>query len=410
MKLRKLKVCIISNRFKKHVIGGAEICLQDLVDKLTERNIPVIIITITPYTSKFKIVKSSVNKRLKIYRINPINIYNLSRTTDVPFFLKPFFHLIDILNIHTFFCVRKILKKEKPTLVHFHNLINFSLSVILAAKTLNIPTLHTLHDYWLICPRGDLLHSNGSLCRKENRSKLCSLYSRTKFFVNKYIDVVISPSKFVLETHKKAGFFNSNKSFVIPHGIEVKNKKFKQKKITDVINVLFVGQLLKRKGIYVLLKAIENLKVPYSLKIAGTGPELNNLKNKIGNNPAIQVLGKINHEEIVSLYEEANVTVVPSVWKEPFGMVILESLSCSTPVIASNIGGMPEIVFNEFNGLLFKPGSSKELTSLLEKLFIDKNLYSKLQRNSFDSLKRFTLENQIKKIVDLYYRIAKKII
>lgn len=406
--MKKLKVCIISNRFKKHIVGGAEICLQDLVDKLTERNIPVIIITITPYTSKFKIVKSSVNKRLKIYRVNPINIYNLSTTNDVPFFLKPFFHMIDILNIHTFYCVRKILKIEKPTVVHTHNLINFSLSVILAAKTLNIPTLHTLHDYWLICPRGDLLHSNNSLCSKEDRVKLCTLYSRSKRFVNKYVDIIISPSKFLLKTHIEAGFFKSNKSFVVLHGIEIKNKKFKEKKISKTINILFIGLISKRKGIYVLLKAIENLKVPYLLKIAGTGPELNNIKKRIGNNPAIQVLGKINHEELVSFYEEANVTVIPSVWKEPFGMVILESLSCSTPVIASNIGGIPEIVSNEFNGLLFKPGSYKELTSLLERLFVDKSLYSKIQRNTFKSLKRFTLDNQIEKIIKLYHNAVNK--
>ncbi|MFX0142015.1 MAG: glycosyltransferase family 4 protein [Candidatus Hodarchaeota archaeon] len=402
-----MRICIISNRFDNNVLGGTEICVQSLVKELSKRGIRVVVITISTQVSKFSYKMVIKNQFLRIYRINPINVYNLCKNNQIPLILKPFFHIFDIYNIQTYLIVKKILKREKISLVHTHNLINLSLSVILAAKCLGIPVIHTLHDYWLICPRGTLLHQKEFICTVENRNFLCTLYSWSKFFANKYIDVVISPSSSLLNIHKEFGFFKSKPSLIIPNGIDLEEKKFIKKNLGKTLEILFIGQLVKPKGIYILLNAIKKINIPYSLKIVGNGHEYNNIKKITSKNPKIHVLGRVEHNQIDSLYETANITLIPSIWMDNFPTVILESLSNSTPVIASNIGGIPEIITNDVNGILFNPSDSRKLSSILVDIFLHKEIYENIQINTFRSLEKFSLKKQIKMILTLYTKIVK---
>jgi len=101
-------------------------------------------------------------------------------------------------------------------------------------------------------------------------------------------------------------------------------------------------------------------------------------------------------------YQNANVTVVPSIWYEVFGMIILESFMNSTPVIASRIGGIPEVVRDGYNGFLFKPGSVNGLRRILERISEHPSILKELERNAYKSSQGYSIEDHVKKLEEIY--------
>lgn len=125
--------------------------------------------------------------------------------------------------------------------------------------------------------------------------------------------------------------------------------------------VLYVGRLSPEKGINVLAKACDSLSM-LKVKVAGTGEQsalLENLEN-------IKLLGHQSPEAVRQLMAQSIALVMPSIWFETFGLVIIEAFSVGTPVIASRIGVLPELVEDGVTGLLFNPGDAEDLADKLQ--------------------------------------------
>jgi glycosyltransferase involved in cell wall biosynthesis len=141
--------------------------------------------------------------------------------------------------------------------------------------------------------------------------------------------------------------------------------------------VTYAGRLHPYKGIETLLEAFELavLEAPMHLVIAGRAAaldgrdyaaELRALADRLGIGPMITW---IEHQgDMPALLSASDVTVVPSLWSEPFGRVVIESMACETPVVASRIGGVPEILDGEFDGWLATPGDAADLASRIRRL------------------------------------------
>ena len=99
--------------------------------------------------------------------------------------------------------------------------------------------------------------------------------------------------------------------------------------------------------------------------------------------------------------------IVPSIWYEPFGLVIIESLNRGMPVIASKIGAIPEIITNEYNGFLFEPGDSYSLSNIITKTIGDNQLISKLSQNALDSSMSYPIEFVFKSVKEVYQDLRK---
>lgn len=142
--------------------------------------------------------------------------------------------------------------------------------------------------------------------------------------------------------------------------------------------IVYLGRLVSDKGCEILVKAfvkIERLQSEVELLIVGDGPEKDNLLNLVKLNSIqskVFFLGEKQGEELVKILQESKIMVIPSLWKEPFGIVALEGIACGCHVLASNIGGLPEAV--GACGRLFEPGNVNELTQLLEESLITDNL------------------------------------
>lgn len=142
-----------------------------------------------------------------------------------------------------------------------------------------------------------------------------------------------------------------------------------ENKINGPFRILFVGQLIRGKGADLLIKAVPRLKTEFSLKIAGCGNDeslLRKMVSDLGLASRVEFIGRVS--EIGTLYEWANTTVMPCRWQEPFGLVGVESMSHSRPVVAFDVGGISEWLRHGENGYLVGHGDIRALAETLDRL------------------------------------------
>lgn len=391
-----MKICFISNLYPPFVIGGAEISVRSVAEGLVKRGHEVFVITTTPYG------KASTEdlEGVKVYRINPLNLYAMYNHQNQPKIIKPIWHGIDLWNPHSYIIVKKILKKEMPDVVHVNNFKGLSLSVFTAVKRLNLPLIFTAHDYSLICPRANLLNGSGKICNSP--SILCMLYNKIqKYLVDSKPDLVTAPSQFLIDKLKSAGLFKGVKTMKVPLGIELYDEK--AKKSYNILKILYVGNLSIHKGVHILISAFKELEFGnIRLHVIGKGKDEEEFKKMAGSDQRIIFHGFVPDKELINWYRKANITIVPSIWYENSPMVIYESFRFGTPVIASKIGGIPELVEDGYNGFLFKAGNVNELKEILQYLIENPSELKRLEEGAFKSAKKYDIKEHIKSLEELY--------
>ena len=206
---------------------------------------------------------------------------------------------------------------------------------------------------------------------------------------------------------------------VITGGIDLKayNRNITTSEVEKKYNlqgkdiVIYVGRLTKEKGVEYLIKAAPKIKA--EVFIIGGGSHKNFLMNyaKLIGAKNIHFLGYIDKGsigEIRQFYKRAKVCVVPSVWDEPLGLVILEVMAMETPVVASRKGGIPLAVKDGYNGILIRPRSANAILVAVNKLLGDEKMRLEMGKNARKSVEeRFDWENAIvPKFVPLYRKVA----
>lgn len=173
----------------------------------------------------------------------------------------------------------------------------------------------------------------------------------------------------------------------------------------DRFVVLFVAQLIRQKGGDVAIRALSELPERVVLWIVGEGEDrdrLVTLCEELDLTPRVRFLG--NQRNVEPYMQASDVFVCPSLWGEAAGLVNLEALASGLPVVASDIGGIPEFVDAEHNGLLFPPGDHNALAGALGRLLHDTALSRRLgQRARSDALEKFSIERRISEYVDVYH-------
>jgi len=172
------------------------------------------------------------------------------------------------------------------------------------------------------------------------------------------------------------------------------------------INILYVGFLIKAKGVHDLIKAVELLKKKNRnivLHIVGDG-EYRSILENLAKEKKIQskFYGFIgDREKLKNIYLNADIFVLPS-YTEGYPKVIFEAMSKGLPVIASSVGGIPEIIRHKCNGLLFVPGDILELKKCIENLINDFELYKSIVTNGYSTIKKYTVEESIKNFIKIF--------
>lgn len=394
-----MKICLITNLFKPHG-DWPRLYAETITEALLKDN-EVIVVTTRPFSGLNSLKPSmEIQDGIKIYRFYPLNIYYQHYPgRDRPLLIKPIWHLIDIWNPHSYSVIKGIIKKEKPDVVHTLNLSGLSTSVFAAIKALGCSNIHTIHDGALLSPWVSLT-KNGDMV---SFNLIDRQYMKPKRLLAKSVDAVISNSHFMLDLHRQNGFFKNCISQVMSYPYRILPSALKPKTYTP-FDILFVGNVCRDKGIYVLLEAFKNLGGnDVNLHFVGRGPELENLRREAHGLSSVHVHGFISEEDLADIYSQANITVVPSLCYEAGPpSAFLESLPFGTPTVGSNRGAIPEGIIDGVNGRLFEPGSSSALKDTLQELIDNRDTLKKMEREVLITAGEYRLEEYIANLLKIY--------
>ncbi len=405
-----MKILLINNCHYKR--GGADIAYFNTGDLLKKNGHNVF------YFSSLN--DKNKNSSFDKYFIPQIDYRNSSLTkkiVSIPSF---------IYNRKAAHLLEKQIVEIKPDIAHIHLFMgSLTSSILPILKKNNIPILHTVHDYRLICPAYVMLDGNNKICEKcidksyykciqhkcsENKITQSSIlaldaYFR-KYFINpiEYIDRFIFVSEFIMNKHIEFNGEYFPKSEMIYNFIpEFENLNNQNSKGSYL---LYYGRLSKEKGITTLIQAAERCKLP--LKIVGTGPLYDTYREYDFHN--VSFLGYKSGNELWNLVLNSSFVVVPSEWYENNPLTILEAYSLGKPVIGAQIGGIPEILIDNETGFLFKSGDLISLcNALLKAQQIDVEEYNNMSNKALSFAKsNFSEEIHYKKLISTYNKVIKQ--
>ena len=275
-----------------------------------------------------------------------------------------------------------LLDEFHPDIVHLNN-IHTQLSPVIAelAHQRGIKVIWTLHDYKLLCPRYDCLRNGKTVCEDcfvdktnvlKNKCMKNSLFASyiayneamcwTRERLEACTDAFICPSQFMASEMEKGGF-DKRKLYTICNFLNV--SKCQRESYEKENWYCFVGRLSHEKGVKTLIEAANQL--PYKLIVIGDGPLRNELELLSKSN--IEFVGQKQWDDLKGFVGKARFSVIPSEWNEVFGLVIIESQCLGTPVLGAKIGGIPELIKDKQEGMLFESGNVDDLKNKIEVMF-----------------------------------------
>jgi glycosyltransferase involved in cell wall biosynthesis/SAM-dependent methyltransferase len=272
--------------------------------------------------------------------------------------------------------------------IHIHGLGQLSTAPIEVAARRGVPTVMTLHDYWLLCAFWHLMTPDQQLCDGPKSPDTCAacvmkhkrlpaeqtigthaaIVRRFSVFRERFqrLDATIAPSRHLAAVFERYGFPHVE---VNPLGLPPMPRLAKTPHEGLVFG--FTGQLIARKGIETLLKAFAMVPPgPATLQIWGGSNDTSVVQRVAaiaGRMPRVEYRGPYTPDQLPQILAGIDIAVVPSLM-ENYPIVVQEAFQSGTPVIASRVGGIPEAVTDRRNGLLFTPGDAQDLARVITAL------------------------------------------
>lgn len=352
------------------------------------------------FTAASNLVKSllKINKELEIHIVsfsdkNAVvteNGYTLHLIKLELFPTSQYWHLPKILNA-------KILEIN-PDLIHSH----FTYPPYSFITQLKIPVIITVHGLNSVRVKGSYPKSD---------------YLNLRFILYPYFEkkALQRAAKIINVSHwtkeKSDSIIGENsKTVYIPNGLVYEKYHNIKSKDINHPSLFFAGRLVRLKNVDILIKALSIVKETnpdVHLYIAGSGPQdqkLRYLSIKLNLNNNITFLNFISEDEMLKMYASADIFVLPSKF-ENCPMVLLEALAVGTPIVASNVGGIPQILDNGKYGILTKPGDIEDLAQKIIALIKNNSLRNELRENGKQRVKEYSWDDIASKTIELYSSI-----
>jgi glycosyltransferase involved in cell wall biosynthesis len=215
-------------------------------------------------------------------------------------------------------------------------------------------------------------------------------------------DVLITVSKDMMKYYREKGV-EKKKMRLIYNGVDTERYRYVKK--SKRLKILFVGNLVERKGVLYLIRAFNEIKSQLpgaELFIVGRKNEKSDYVKELRRNSTegVTFTGTVTEEELIRHYQSANILVHPALY-EAFGMTLVEAMSCGTPVIATKVGGIPEVLGDA--GILIKPKNVEEIVKSVLKLADNRKLYDNLAKRSRERVEHhFSWESVSQNLAKVY--------
>jgi len=396
-----MKIGIVSNLYPPLSRGGAELIAGRISDDLYGRGHEIFVLTSTPFSGLSSLRAEQVTERHTemIYRFFPLNLYHTLSDGNVPFAVRAPWHLIDMYAPFSRYAMARLIRREQPDVLLTHNVKGLGLQLIRAIRASGIKHIHTVHDVQLSVPSGLLIR--GKEDAGLNRGLLRKSYERQVQDIFGSPDVVISPSAFLADFYRDRGFFPASNLQVIPNPAPQIEVGKRPKRLNGTLRILFAGQLEDHKGIPFLLEALNGLDMDFRLHIAGEGALSSYVTEWSNRDRRVVYHGFVSLEHLFQLFDIADVVVVPSLCYENSPTVIYEAFQAGLPVIASDIGGVGELVKEGQNGLLFEPGNTDAFLQAIHRFGSERERFEEAASSIREEAKKYSLRRYVDRLEDL---------
>jgi glycosyltransferase involved in cell wall biosynthesis len=307
-----------------------------------------------------------------------------------------------------------------PDVVHFHNIVGLSMGIIEECYRRQIPTVMTLHDYWGICFKNTLLKNNGNICKQGGLACLgcremlaghLPLPSPVRhahvLLALRHVDRLITPSRYVAAQYTANGI-PRDQIAVIQNGIDTENFAPRQR-TPGKLTLGFIGHLAQHKGLDVLLHALSLMDAtPVRLLVVGSGEDAERFQtfaHERGLDPYVTFYGQVDNRRIASIYQQIDVLVVPSVWPENSPVTITEAMASGIPVIASDVGGISELVEEGVTGYLIPLRDSLAIAERIGRFLRHPELLKSMGERAREKIQAYQMRQQVERIVEVYQEV-----
>jgi glycosyltransferase involved in cell wall biosynthesis len=449
-----LRILLTVQQFLPAFSGGTEILTRDTGLEMMARGHEVHVLTVDP---DFQEGSIDVSHRdydylgMKVRALGlPTRRFRLDTVRDE--------YNNDLIADH----VRSYVNRIKPDAVHMFHLMRLSGSVIDVFRELGVPLVYTPTDFWAICIRTTLQKPSGELstgpdeissncleCRSAEKhvpeedlpdaaskrefyrklaeralaradeshdmAVLRAMLARTEFLrerVNK-VDAILAPTK-LMQQMLTANGIDPGLVTLSRYGMDTSSFQDARRPRSgpgELLRIGYMGTIHRQKGLHVLLKAFKELprSSGATLRVCGNLEYYPDYAHEVyelaARDPRVNFAGTFPNEQMAAELGKIDVLVVPSTWYENTPLVIYSALVAGIPVVASNLGGMAEVVRHGENGLLFEPGDPEDLTRQLQLLIEEPGLLEDLGRNAVSVR---TVEESVDEMLDLYERLREK--
>jgi glycosyltransferase involved in cell wall biosynthesis/MoaA/NifB/PqqE/SkfB family radical SAM enzyme len=312
----------------------------------------------------------------------------------------------------------ELLDRVRPDIVHVGHLNHLSTSLLREAALREVPIVFTLHDYWLMCPRGQFMQmfpedpSNLWAACDGQEDRKCAERCYSRYFsgapdehegdaaywtdwvgrrmrhvreMAELVNVFIAPARYLHDRYRDAFGLPERKLVYLDYGF-ARNRSTRRRAAREPFTFGYIGTHIPAKGIHDLIRAFGRLTGNARMRIWGRprGQDTDSLKGIVGALPAgvaerVEWLPEYKNVAIVhDVFDRCDAVVVPSIWVENSPLVIHEAQQARVPVITANTGGMAEHVRHEVNGLLFEHRSVESLAAQMQRFVDEPGLAARL--------------------------------
>lgn len=395
-----MKMLFINSFYAPYVKGGAEITLEIITRGMASRGHQVSVLSLSQTDEWATGSRDGVD----ITRMPTPNLYppyTYKPTTAIERYV---WKLVDCYNPKAHVRIRSLLSRKQPDIVFTHNLAGISIAAWQACRLHKVPVMHVLHDYYLLCPNVNMMNGGTTPCGKACTK--CRLLRWPHHYASSQLAAVVGVSQSILRQHEAAGYFTAVKEkHVIYNARNIVGGQTRLPKSDGPLVFGFIGGLSPVKGVDQLIRAVQKIAVERNVKllIAGDGEPTYVRSLHAAAGPAVEFLGYVPSSDF---YARIDVLVVPSLWHEPLGSVVFESLAHGVPVIGTLRGGMPEMIRDGVNGLLYEPSDESNLVTSMQRILNDTALLQGMRENAVSSASHF---NDLPRMVGEYETIAARI-